>query len=250
MIPRAALLIATFAVAVGFGSTPEELFERGVEFYKHKQYARAVEAYDSVLQLGYASAELYYNLGAAHYRAGHLGYARLNFERALRLDPSDEDARHNVEIVTMEAIDDVEALPSFFLFEWRDALVSLFSADGWTIVAYVFYLLTLAAAAAFLFGSPTLKRRAFFAGVPLLVLFALVLALAIGGIHKDAAREECVIVATQVTAKTSPDRSSADAFVAHEALKARVEDKVDDWYRIRLDDGKVGWAPASAIEII
>jgi tetratricopeptide (TPR) repeat protein len=250
MIARATLLFATVAVALAYGSTPEKLFERGNEFYKHKQYTRAIDAYDSILQLGLESAELYYNLGAAHYRAGSLGYARLNFERALRLDPGDEDARHNVAIVKMEAIDDVEALPSFFIFEWQEALVSLFSANGWMVVAYIFFLLALATAAAFLFGSPTLKRRAFFAGIPTLALFAIVVALAIGAIHKDINREECVIVASEVTAKTSPDRSSADAFVAHEALKARVEDKVDDWYRIRLEDGKVGWTPASAIEII
>jgi len=47
-----------------------------------------------------------------------------------------------------------------------------------------------------------------------------------------------------VTAKTSPDAQSLDAFVAHEGLKVKLSDAVGEWMKIVLPDGKVGWIRA------
>ena len=44
-----------------------------------------------------------------------------------------------------------------------------------------------------------------------------------------------------VTVMSSPDNSSKESFIIHEGLKVRLEDRVDNWVKIRLDDGKIGW---------
>jgi len=50
-----------------------------------------------------------------------------------------------------------------------------------------------------------------------------------------------------VVVKLSPDEKSNDAFVIHEGLKVKLEDKVDNWVKIRLHDGKVGWIVESNV---
>ena len=59
-----------------------------------------------------------------------------------------------------------------------------------------------------------------------------------------------IIVETSVIVKSAPDNSSKDEFSIHEGLKVRLEDKVDDWVKISLSDGKVGWIIEKSLGII
>lgn len=55
---------------------------------------------------------------------------------------------------------------------------------------------------------------------------------------------------TKVIAKTSPDNQSKDNFLIHEGLKVKIEDELEDWYKIKLPDGKIGWVIKGELEII
>ena len=59
-----------------------------------------------------------------------------------------------------------------------------------------------------------------------------------------------IIISKIVTVKLSPDENSNDAFVIHEGLKVKLEDKVDNWIKIRLHDGKVGWVTEKNVDVI
>jgi SH3-like domain-containing protein len=43
---------------------------------------------------------------------------------------------------------------------------------------------------------------------------------------------------------------SSDAFVLHSGVKLWVIDRVSEWVKIRLADGKQGWVERSSIEVI
>ena len=75
---------------------PDAFMQQGNQYYQKQQYESAIQSYSKVLNEGYESAELYYNLGNAYYREGKLGYAILNYERALKLSPGDDDIQHNL----------------------------------------------------------------------------------------------------------------------------------------------------------
>ena len=59
-----------------------------------------------------------------------------------------------------------------------------------------------------------------------------------------------IVVKQSTTVKTSPDPKSTDAFVIHEGLKVNLEDKLDNWVKIKLADGKVGWIENNMVEKI
>jgi SH3-like domain-containing protein len=59
--------------------------------------------------------------------------------------------------------------------------------------------------------------------------------------NKEFKIKDGIIVEPTVTAKYSPDASAKDGFIIHEGLKVRLEDKIDNWVKIRLEDGKIGW---------
>ena len=65
--------------------------------YEMKHYDKAISIYEALIKEEGATKQLYYNLGNAYFRANEIGKSILNYERALRLDPTDEDAKANLE---------------------------------------------------------------------------------------------------------------------------------------------------------
>jgi len=50
--------------------------------------------------------------------------------------------------------------------------------------------------------------------------------------------------------KQAPDLQSSDAFIIHEGVKFSCEDRVGNWTKIKLIDGKIGWVEDSAFRKI
>ena len=74
----------------------EELAQSGDSAYAADNFVLARELYTEAMKTGGSSAVLFYNLGNAYYRQGNLGKAIVNYERALKLDPTNADARENL----------------------------------------------------------------------------------------------------------------------------------------------------------
>jgi SH3-like domain-containing protein len=50
--------------------------------------------------------------------------------------------------------------------------------------------------------------------------------------------------------KNAPDESSSNQFVIHEGIKVEMIDAVNEWTKIKLEDGKVGWIETKKLAII
>jgi hypothetical protein len=175
----------------------------------------------------------------------------LNYEKALKLSPGDEDIIHNLALANVKTYDKIENLPKFFLFQWWEGLLALFSVSGWAYIAYAFYIL-LIIGVGFYFLSKKIKiqKYSFFLGLAAFIFFALSVSLLIVKMNKEINIKQGIIVETLVNVKLSPDEHSSDAFIIHEGLKVYLEDKFNDWIKIKLQDGKVGWLPSDDVKII
>lgn len=211
-------------------------------YYREGSYEKAIEIYESLVEEGYLGVSLFYNLGNTYYRVGKIGYSILYYEKALKLDPSDDDIKHNLDFAYLSTIDRIQPLPRFFLFDWWEGLLGLFSANGWAYLVFFSYLAMLTFIGAY-FLSRTIKQQKifFFSGLGTLLLLAIIISLLVVKINRDATLISGVIVEQVVTVKFSPDLQSTDSFIIHEGLKVNLEDKLDEWVKIRLADGKVGW---------
>ncbi len=234
-----------------FASQVEDLMKQGNEFYQNKQYDKAADTYQKIINMGYEGTSLYYNLGNAYYREGKLGYAILNYEKALKLSPGDDDIIHNLTIANTKTVDKIDTLPKFFLFQWWESLLTLFSLTGWTYTAYLFYILLLASIGLYFFAKkPGIQRYSFFSGLISALLLIITAALLLINLNRELNIKNAVVVSPIAAVKLSPDPSSNDAFVIHEGLKVRELDQVDSWIKIRLQDGKEGWINQSDIAAI
>ncbi|HWT86167.1 MAG TPA: tetratricopeptide repeat protein, partial [Myxococcales bacterium] len=85
------LLLALLVAAAEPPGT--QLFADANAAYLSGDVSRAVASWEALVSEGVAATELETNLGAAYLRQGKRGLAALHFERALFLDPGDDDAR-------------------------------------------------------------------------------------------------------------------------------------------------------------
>lgn len=250
-MPLKYIILSLSFLSVSLFAQPETFMEQGNHFYQKQQYDKAIQSYSKILNEGYESAELYYNLGNAYYRKGSLGYAILNYERALRLSPGDDDIQHNLALANSRTIDRLNTLPDFFIFQWWESFLALLTFSGWVYLSYILYILLLGAIIFYFFTRrPDYQRISFFSGIVLLFLLAVSFSISAIKYNREFNIKNGIVVQQSATAKLSPDPDSKDAFVIHEGLKVKVEDKVDDYYRIRLKDGKIGWLPQNDLDMI
>jgi tetratricopeptide (TPR) repeat protein len=218
------------------------LMEQGNKSYQDKQYEQAIEAYQNVIHLGYEGTSLHYNLGNSYYREGKIGLAILYYEKALEFSPGDDDVIHNLAIANTKTIDKIDTLPKFFLFQWWENLLALFSITGWTHAVYLFYLLLLASIGLYFFAKRlSIQRYSICFSLISAVLLIITATIWIVNLNREWHIKNAIIIEPTAAAKLAPDSTSGDAFIIHEGLKVRELDQVDKWIKIRLQDGKEGW---------
>lgn len=248
---RTLTVMLLFGVQAVFAQTPAELFAKGNDDYRAGKYADAASQYEAIIGQGLVSAEVYFNLGNAYYRQGKIALAILSYERAQRLKPGDPDIAHNLRLVNLKTVDRIEPVPDLFIVQWMRAYAAVIpypTAFGVLMVAWVVLFLALA-------GVYVVRNAAVVRALRWFVLVAVVLALLAGatiGIHSmlSLGDNQGIITTSVVTAKTSPDEQSMNAFVVHEGLKVNMGDTLGDWVKITLADGKVGWVHSQQCERI
>ena len=225
--------------------------------YLTDNYADAAQLYAQAIEELGPSAERYYNLGNANYRLGNLGAAILNYERALRLEPSNNDIRENLEFVNSKTVDRIEN-PESFVGSLTDKIGRLMNPNAWICVAIAFFVLTLLGVVCYFRGSSVaLRKVGFFGGGVTLILCILVNILAYRETAKATADNEAIVMVKSVNLSTTPRTPmsrSEEALLLHEGAKVYILNKItpgeETWYDVKVDDNHRAWIPASAIEII
>ena len=223
----------------------------GDSAYMKNDYASAIQIYEALLNRGEA-ADIYYNLGNSYYKAGDISIAILNYERALLLQPGNGDIRANLEIARSKTVDKVEPVPEIFFVSWTKSLINSMSVDSWAVCGVVCFILLIVSLYLFIFSKQiVLKKAGFISGIVFLAVT--ILANVFANQQKDELtnRNSAIVINPSVTVRSTPSESGTSLFILHEGHKVGVKDgSMKDWKEIRLEDGKVGWVPASAIEII
>ena len=223
----------------------------GDSAYIKEDYATAAQIYEGLLSDG-ESADVYYNLGNSYYKLGEIAKSILNYERALLLQPGNGDIRANLEVARAKAIDKVELVPEIFFISWIKSLINIMSVDAWAWWGIVSFLFFIVALYFFIFSKQVvLKKIGFTASIVLLMITVCANIFASEQKEHLVNRTSAIVMNPSVTVRSAPSESGTSLFILHEGRKVSIKDKsMREWTEISLEDGKVGWVPASSIEVI
>jgi tetratricopeptide (TPR) repeat protein len=222
------------------------LFEKGNAYYAKAQYKEAAAAYQAIVDEGYQSAAVYFNMGNASYKTGDIPSALLYYEKAHKLAPGDDDINFNIRFANSKTTDKVDAVPEFFLNRWWQAVMLSFSINALSVMSIAFILLGSAILAGYFFAnSVTLKKFSFYASLLFFFLFVLTFFIAGRQTSYFENHRQAIIFSNSVNVKNGPIERSNTVFVIHDGTKVNVLDTSNDWMKIGLPNGNVGWIKVS-----
>ncbi len=229
----------------------QQLFRQGNLFFQQGKYQQAVEAYQKILEQGYESGELYYNLGNAYFKINQFGKARLFYERALRFMPDDEALKENLILLKRRLVDRIEVPPKFFLTVWWEDLLQAFSLTTLTYLVIIAFWMLILSWAFYLFMKKQ-RHRERGKGLVVLTLILLILLSVIltDKIYRFEKEKYGVILKPSVTVFSEPRKEATEIFVVHEGTKVKILRKNQNWLEIKLGDGKTGWLRQDTLETI
>lgn len=245
------MLMAVIAMANGI-----DYIDQGNKAYDQKHYKKAVEMYERALRDG-ESSQLRYNLGNAYYRLNDRANAVINYERALKLDPSNSDARFNLKFVNEKSKIN-ETSGSNYFSNLLSGWVSHLSSNTWAGIALALFILTLAGIACYrIAGSVALQKIGFFGAIVLGILMLMALASSYYMYHHTTRTIYAVVMTDKAPANKSPREGEKAEFKLSSGTKVEIVDSINNknsnggvWYNIETTTNKTGWMKKSDLEKI
>lgn len=233
-----------------------DFIDQGNKAYDSKQYKKAVEMYERALRDG-ESAQLRYNLGNAYYRLNDRAHAVLNYERALKLDPGNNDARFNLKLVNEKSKIN-EHTGSNYLTNIIKGWVSHLSSNNWAMIALALFVLMLASIASYRIASSVVVQKIGFFGAFVMGLLALLaLASSYYMYHHTTKTTYAIVMTDKAHANKSPHNGEKEEFKLPSGTKVEIIDSINNqnsadgvWYNIETTDKKTGWMKKADVEKI
>jgi tetratricopeptide (TPR) repeat protein len=229
-------------------ATPEELFDAANGAYESADYDAAISAYEKILAYGLYDPRVHYNLGNAYFRKGRLGASILHYERALKIDPADSEARQNLDLARRQIRDRMaEPELQFPLLLVRD-LVDGMSVNAITLLFFAFYIPTTSLLGAIPLSADMVRRRVFAYGAAVLGISTLVVVAGLGYKIHDATSERAIVMEERVDVLAGPGEDNTVLYTVHEGTSLDVRNRREGWLQVSLPDAGAGWIPVSAAE--
>lgn len=227
------------------------LFESANDLYEKAEYKEAKKVYLQLLEEGYVSDDLHYNLANTFFKTNQIANAILHYEKAVKINPANEDAAYNLELANQKTIDKVEAIPDLFIYRWWRSIYNLLSVDNWAkLTVFLFFIALLAFALFLMSKSIFLKKLGFYTVVVALLLACGSWFLAAHQYNSLSAEKSAIIMSSTVNIVSAPSEGSSQLFVLHEGTKVRIKDRTEGWLEIALPNGNEGWIKSDQLEII
>lgn len=235
-----------FLLFTAFSFGQAESIKEGNKLYDEGNYEEAINSYGAVISEGHLSADLYYNLGNAHYKNNELGKAIWAYESALKIEPSHEDALFNLEFSNAQTVEKIDTQRHGF-GNWLKQLLFVSSINLWAYTSIVSSVLSAALIVFFLITSSRRWKNISLIGS---VLFGLIffIAITVAYLHKSqiVKNDEGVIVTEQVNILMEPNEEAKTSFILSEGAKVSLVSEEKDWVKIELN-GNQGWLPKNDI---
>ncbi len=215
-------------------------FENANRLFETGKFEAAADAYERILAGGLGSAELFFNLGNARFRAGQIGSAIAAYRQAQELKPRDPDTQANLKFAR-EQVRGPHWKPSR-----GEQMIRRLSLDEWSVLASgaVWFLFTILTVVQL---KPVWKTglRVWTWLAAFLTLLALALLVTAWTIQRG--QTIAVVTTREAVIKHGPLEESQAAFTTTDGAELLVLDRKDQWLMVSAGRNRTGWLPANAV---
>ena len=230
---------------------PDSLFAAANKSYQQEMYMEALEGYQNIEKLGMKSADLYFNMANIYYKTNQVAPAVYYYEKALKLAPNDKDIQFNLKFANRMIMDNIEPLPKSIWQKFMDGIILNFTYETWAEIAVSLAFLFAILFLMYHFSYSTGKKRIYFITSILSVIFVTTsLFFAYRNKHHVDNNIEAIIFSSEAAVKSAPTNSSEVYFELHEGTKVIILETLDNWKKIKIADGKMGWINTTALKEI
>ncbi len=227
----------------------KELILKAEKSYNNKQYADAARCYETIIQNGYSSYKLYFNLGNAYFKQNKIGKAIFCYEMANKLEPNNEEINHNLNIAQEKTIDKIESKENFIYQLFKNHVVNLMSTKVWMWLNVLFLLASCITFICFkIFQKLKLQKFFLFTSFSCFFLFLITLGLGyIASVNKTKIKF-AIITVSETKVYEEPTNTAASKYNLHDGTKVRLLNSNMHWTNIKLENGNEGWVKTADID--
>ena len=235
------LCVLTTTVFVAQSNTAD-LFEKANIQYKEGKYQEAIDLFKMIAAKDSVSSTLYYNIANSYYKLNSVANTIYYYEKALILDPLNADASNNLKFARRMTIDTIEELPKTFLRKLEVHYIQKLSYNQWSSLSVFVSFLAATLFLLFYFSSISNRKRIYFlTSILSFFLLAITVSISYNQYKRATSTQTAIIFAPKVSVNNAPTLNSDEVFVLHEGTKITILDAVDNWKKIILANGKIGW---------
>ena len=229
----------------------ENIFSQANELYNKGSYIEAINNYKEIIKNDFHSAELYYNLGNAYYRLDSIASSVYYYEKALQLNPNDRETIDNLELINKTLVDEIDPITTPLIESILNRVSNIFYFETWGYISIFFSFLIVALFLSYYFANSSRVKRLTFVLLCISSIFMLV-SLINGnkGYNNYINNEYAVIYSYETDLKTEPNYRSETLFMLHEGTKIQVLENYNNWIKIRLVNGQVGYIQLIDVKIL
>ena len=244
------VLIIILIVSSAFCDKVDDLFNKGNEAMVAEDYSEAIKIYESILNIGYESSELYYNLGNGYFRLELIGNSIWAYMNALDMAPRDRDIIYNISIVKMRTIDRIEMPETFIFLKIYRAIKLFFTVYEWFLLGGILLISYSLWYIGIKFGFIRGKASKVISSL-LISLVMIVHIIAMDRYLEKHKRKTAVVISNGIDAYSGPFYGNNSlVFQINEGSLVDVLNEQKDWAEVVLVDGKKGWVPYHTIRFI
>jgi tetratricopeptide (TPR) repeat protein len=233
-------IICAFLISSAFAQSDAQFAKANQEFAAG-QFKEAIDDYEGLVRTGPWSANLFYDLGNAHFRNGNFGRAILNYERAVALDPRHPEADANLRI----ARDEARALE--LTASRTERALRFMNLNQYAITAGIAFWV-----GAFGITALFLARRRSGGLLTMSILSISIFAVAVAAIveidNGNRGRALAIVTDTGVEARVATADNANRVLTLLPGSEIRILSKRGDWIYAALPNNLRGWISAKSAE--
>lgn len=226
-------------------------FVYGNVMYEKGQFVEAKTVYLNLIEREGPSAILYYNLGNCYYRLKDVGNSILSYERALLLEPGNDDAEYNLELANRLTRDKIEPAPASLFSIWWHGFITSANRQTWAWFAIIMMWIALMAWAAYLLPAfRQYQRIGFFTAIITCIIGIICIIGFSGRAAYDRSNTYAIVMTPSSIIKSEPSENSTNLALLHAGFKLKMLTEDTAWTEVQMPDGVVGWIRNTDFEAI